>query len=681
MFFLLTDSIHKLPGIGPSLADRFQHLDIATISDLIYYYPRRWEDLSTLSPIATALSVHPADLRKVTIKATIKSLSHFRSPYKRMFITNALAEDSSGAIRVIWFNQSYLRTALTAGETYYLSGQIGSWQNHPTLTNPAFERATDNPLHSGGLIPIYPETEGISSKIIRRAIRNLLNTMRHLPESLPPEILSTYQLIPLSEALVNIHFPTSSTQLHQAKYRLGFEELFNVQLGLAFAKANWGAALGQPLSISPKLLKEFTQQLPFTLTPSQLSTIKKIFQDLSRSTSMNRLLAGDVGSGKTVVAAAAIFATVRSNYQAALMAPTEVLAVQHYHSLKPLLNKFNIRTTLITGSQKLSSLDEIAQGQYDLVIGTHALIQQRVNFKNLNLVIIDEQHRFGVNQRQKLKNKSGDISPHYLSLSATPIPRTIFLSLFSDLDTSMLSTLPKGRLPIITRLATINNLSKVTALIEQEIKSGHQIFVVAPLIELDQTARRSSITSELSSLKKLFPQAKIATLHGKMPAEEKLAIMEAVQTGQIDILLATSVIEVGIDIPNATVVWIKNAERFGLAQLHQLRGRVGRSDLQSYCLIETPTDDPDTIERLKSFIKINDGNKLAQMDLALRGPGAFFSDQQSGFLKLKIANLTDEKLIKITHQAAQKIIKPDPTLKNYPQLKSNLQTPLLMHNE
>ncbi|MBU1092215.1 ATP-dependent DNA helicase RecG [Patescibacteria group bacterium] len=681
MFFLLTDSINKLPGIGPSVASKFQRLDIATMSDLIYYYPRRWDDLSTISPIATALSGHLDSPKKVTVKATIKSISHFRSPYKRMFITNALAEDPSGAMRIVWFNQPYLRTAIIAGDTYYLSGQIGSWQNHPALTNPSFERATDNPLHSGGLIPVYPETEGISSKMIRRATRNLLNTIRHLPESLPQDVSSTYQLIPLTEALVNIHFPTSLTQLQQAKYRLGFEELFYVQLGLAFAKANWGAMPGQPLTISPKLLIEFTQQLPFILTSSQLSTIKKIFHDLAKSTAMNRLLAGDVGSGKTVVATAAIFATIRSGYQAALMAPTEVLAVQHYYNLKPLLDKFNIRTTLITGSQKLSSLDEIAQGKYDLIVGTHALIQQRVNFKNLNLVIIDEQHRFGVNQRQKLKNKSGDTLPHYLSLSATPIPRTIFLSLFSDLDTSMLSTLPKGRLPIITRLATTNNLSKVTELIEHEIKSGHQIFVVAPLIELDKIARRSSIASELSSLKELFPLARIATLHGKMPAEDKLSIMENLQNGQVDILLATSVIEVGIDIPQATVVWIKNAERFGLAQLHQLRGRVGRSDLQSYCLVETPTDDPDTIERLKSFIKINDGNKLAQMDLAMRGPGAFFGDQQSGFLKLKIANLTDEKLIKITHQAAQDLIKKDPTLKHYPQLKSSLQIPTPMHAE
>ena len=681
MFFLLSDPITKLPGIGPSLAVKFGLLSIQTVDDLIGYYPRRWEDLSVVSPVATVLATCPAPPQKVTIKAAIKSMAHFRSPYKRMFITNAIAEDASGAMRIVWFNQPYLRTAIKAGETYYLSGPMGNWQNHSALTNPALERATDTPLHSGGLIPIYPETAGISSKVIRRAARHILNTIRHLPESLPSDIVATHQLMPLTEALVNIHFPTSPQNLQRAKQRLSFEELFSVQLGLAFARTNWGELPGQPLLVSNQLLPKFLQQLPFTLTASQLAAIKEIFHDLRRPIAMNRLLLGDVGSGKTIVAAASILAAAKAGGQVALMAPTEVLAAQHYSNLKPLLDKFNLRTTLITGSKKLSSSADIAQGKCDLVIGTQALIQHQVSFKNLNLVIVDEQHRFGVSQRQQLKNKAQIASPHYLSLSATPIPRTVFLTLFSDLDTSILINPPVGRLPIITRLATANNLAKIQLLINREIRAKHCIFVIAPLIELDKTARRSSITSELARLRQLFPAASIATLHGKMPAEEKLSVMQAVQTGEVDILLATSVIEVGIDVPGATVIWIKNAERFGLAQLHQLRGRVGRSDLQSYCFIETPTDDLETSERLKSFIHINDGNKLAQMDLVMRGPGAFFDTRQSGFLKLKIANLMDEDLIKLTHQTAKHIIRQDPTLKNYPELKSRLQLPVLVHAE
>jgi len=380
-------------------------------------------------------------------------------------------------------------------------------------------------------------------------------------------------------------------------------------------------------------------------------------------------------------AAAGIVAAVKAGYQAALMAPTEILATQHYYSLIPLMKKFGITTTLLTGSTKLADYSEIKTGQINLIIGTQALIQKQVEFLNLNLVIVDEQHRFGVGQRYQLKNKASAATPHFISLSATPIPRTVFLSLFSDLDVSMLTAAPQGRLPIITRLATPNNLVKVQALINKEMAAGHKIFVIAPLIEEDTKADRASITSEIKNLSVLFPEARIATLHGRMSAEDKLSIMRNFKEGGIDILLATSVVEVGIDVPKATVMLIKNAERFGLAGLHQLRGRVGRSTLQSYCLVESPADNPETLERLTTFIKIQDGNTLAKMDLALRGPGAFFDTQQSGFLKLKIANLLDEKLIEATHQAAVELIKTDPLLKNHPELKQKIQLHLFPHSE
>ncbi|MFH0912066.1 MAG: ATP-dependent DNA helicase RecG [Patescibacteria group bacterium] len=678
MFFLFTDPISNLPGIGPALALKFQKLGVLTVANLIDNYPRRWEDLSVISPLAQAQPDH-----RITAQAKLISLAHFRSPYKRMFISNGIIQDSSGPLPVTWFNQPYLQTTLKKGETYFFSGKVGTYQNKPTLMSPVFERVDQDhaPLHAGRIVPIYAETAGIGSKVIRRVMKTLLNTLRHQPEILPESIVKKYQLMSQATALENIHFPASLPELDRAKYRLSFDELFMIQLSLVFIKHTWNQQTSQPITTTNDFMDKFSHQLDFRLTLSQIRAIKDILRDLSSSRIMNRLLLGDVGSGKTVVAAAAIVASVQNGYQVALMAPTEVLAVQHYYSLSPLMEKFGIRTTLLTGSIKLASASEIAEGKIDLVIGTHALIQKQVAFDRLNLVIVDEQHRFGVAQRYQLKNKSAGTSPHFLSLSATPIPRTIFLALFSDLDVSALTDIPRGRLPIITRLATANNLTRVQALINKEIVTGHQIFVITPLIAEDTKTQRASIASEIKNLSRLFPKARTATLHGRIPAEKKLKIMRDFKAGQIDILLATSVIEVGIDIPTATVIWIKDAERFGLAGLHQLRGRVGRSTLQSYCLIETKTDDLENSERLRAFIKIKDGTALAKMDLALRGPGAFFDTQQSGFLRLKIANLMDEKLIKTTHQAAINLIQTDPLLKNHPALKQKLQLNFLPHSE
>jgi ATP-dependent DNA helicase RecG len=676
VFFLLTDPITKLPGIGPATAPKWQKLGLQQVSDLLHYYPRKWEDLSALAPLISA----QAD-QKITVKAKLISLSHFRSPYKRMFITNAIAQDASGSLRVTWFNQPYLQTALKKDEDYYFSGKVGSYQGHLTLMSPVFEKADHSPVHAGRIVPIYPETAGLGSKMIRRIMKTLLNTIRHQSEILPLEIIKKYHLVPFANALENIHFPASLLELELAKKRLGFDELFLIQLSMAFIKKHWANEPSYPIVVADNFLPKFQSQISFPLTSSQNQAIQEILTDLSADKATNRLLLGDVGSGKTIVAAAAIVAAIQGGYQAALMAPTEVLAVQHYYNLQPLLAKFGITTTLLTGSTKLADYSEIENGQINLVIGTHALIQKQVAFKNLDLVIVDEQHRFGVGQRYQLKNKAGASTPHFVSLSATPIPRTLFLALFSDLDVSTLTEIPRGRLPIITRLATARNLEKVRQLINKEIAAKHKVFVITPLINEDTKAERASIASEIKHLAQLFPQANIATLHGRIPAEEKLRIMRDFKDGDIDILLATSVIEVGIDVAAATVIWIKDAERFGLAELHQLRGRVGRSHLQSYCLIETKLDDIETSDRLQAFIKTNDGTELAKLDLALRGPGAFFNAQQSGFLHLKIANLLDEKLIKATHAAAASLIAQDPALKNYPELKKKIQLHLLPHSE
>ena len=676
MFFLLKDPIVKLPGIGPNLSEKFGKLDIFTIQDLIHHYPRRWEDFSQITDI------NKIKKGKNTIKATLISLDSFRSPHRRLAITNALVQDTTGSLQIIWFNQPYLANMLEKKITYFISGTVSNYQGKLTLVNPVIEPADSTPLHSGRIVPIYPTTEGVTSRLIRKIFKYLTNTISAIPEILPKDTLKQHRFIGLSQALKNIHSPSSMSALKKAKQRLSVEELIPIHLSLMIAKQQWEQLDSLKIPIKKEFLKTFTNQLEFKLTPSQKQALNEILLDLQNDYPMNRLLLGDVGTGKTVIAAGAIVATVQVGFQAALMAPTEVLAVQHYQSLQPLMKKFGITTTLLTGSIKLSDGTDIKDGKVDLIIGTHALIQQGLTFKQLNLVIIDEQHRFGVRQRQQLKNKAQTSTPHFMSMSATPIPRTLFLGLLKDLDISQLTHAIKGRLPVITRLVTPNNKSRVQQLIQKEIKVNHQIFVVVPLVEDSHTiSERVSVTSETKKLAQMFPQATLATLHGRMKSEDKLANLDKLQKGKIDILLATSVIEVGLDIPAATVIWIKNADRFGLAQLHQLRGRVGRSSIQSYCLIETASDDSQTLERLKSFIHINDGTKLAETDLKLRGPGSFFGEKQSGLFKLRLADLNDIKLIQKTRSIAEEILKTDPLLKKHPLLKKKLQFNLVSHKE
>ena len=660
-------------------------MGLITVGDLLSYYPRTWEDLTQITPLQGVRAASG----KVTVRARLKSFSGFRTSRRRMFLINGLLEDDTGTLKVVWFNQPYLAQNLKKGAEYYLSGPVKDQDGRPVLTNPGVEPAERTPIHSGRIIPIYPATAGISTRMLRRWLKDSIATIRELPDTLPDEIKKNYRLIDRAHAVENIHFPHSTPAIDAARRRLGFEELLLVHLGLLLAKRQWeelpGSAIlsfqGDPFGAT--FIKDFGSKLGFKLTPTQKTAIKEILGDMAKSIPMNRLLLGDVGSGKTAVAAAALVATVKAGRQSALMAPTEVLATQHYHNLQPLLAKFGIRTTLLTGSTKLHDYSEIENGSIDVVIGTHALIQKQVVFKNLNIVIVDEQHRFGVRQREKLKNKALDITPHYLSLSATPIPRTLFLGLLHNLDISELTAVPAGRLPIITRLVTERNRDTAYKLIEREIADKHAVFVITPLIDevLDDEQERASIASELRSLKHLFSKARTSSIHGRVAPEEKLKLMAAIKNGGLDILVATSVIEVGIDVPRATIIWIKNADRFGLAQLHQLRGRVGRSGLQSYCLIETALEDETDIERLTSFVKITDGSKLAEIDLGLRGPGAFFGSEQSGLLKLKIANLTDKRLITETRAAAEQILRTDPTLVHHPELKSKLQFDYVTHEE
>ena len=681
MFFLLTDHLSKIPGIGQHLSQKLVKMGLIRVQDILAYYPRKWEDFSRLSPIVEA-----QEGGKFTIKARLLAISQFRPYHRKLHITNAIFSDDSGSIRVTWFNQPYLINSLKKEQLYYLNGPVKRYQDKLTLVSPNIERADDDksPLHSGRIVAIYPETSGITSKLIRKVINYLLPTMNAIPETLPETILNSYKLMSLPKATMGIHLPTSEANLTLAKTRLSYEELIPIHLSLIQDQKITHGEPGLPIKTTKNFTKEFVSHLSFELTPSQKVAIDEVLKNLNTPHPTNRLILGDVGSGKTVVAAASIVAATKAGFQSALMAPTEILATQHYHSLAPLLKKMNVSLALITSAHKSHSYGDIAAGKVDLVIGTHALIEQKVAFANLNLVIIDEQHRFGVRQREKLKNKGQHTTPHFISLSATPIPRTLFLHILKDLEVSFITHMPVGRLPVITRLATTNNFDKVATLINQEIRKGHKIFVVTPRIHEQALAgkiEKASVMAEKKNLSKLFPKARIGILHGQLKSEIKLRTINELNANKLDILVSTSMIEVGIDIPLATVIWIKNAEQFGLAGLHQLRGRVGRSSHQSYCLVETNSEDPSAIERLTELIKTNDGNKLAEMDLKFRGPGGFFTDQQSGFLKLKLADLTDQKLIKATRKIAEQIIADDPNLKHCPELRKKLQFNYLTHTE
>jgi len=678
VFLHLIDNNINIPGIGPSTAQKLKKLGIFTVSDLIYYYPRTWDDFSNIVDISKIVNNE-----KNTIKANLLSINQFRSPYKKMHITNALFEDKSGNLKVTWFNQPYLIKSLIKHQSYLLSGKVTKYQGQLILSSPIIELADKSPLHSGRIVPIYSLTEGLTSRILRKTILYLTKTIKNISDTLPDKLIKKYKLIPLSTSLANIHFPISFNILNKSKIRLSLEELIPIQLSILLNKQAQHNQTGKSVKIAVNFLSNFKSDLKFKLTKTQLLAIKQILDDLKQTYPMNRLLMGDVGSGKTIVAAAAIIATVKNKYQVALIAPTEILANQHYASLKSLLDTWNIKSTLITGKTKLNTWAEIANQEIDVIIGTHAIIQKTAQFKNLNLIIIDEQHRFGVGQRQSLKNQNKDFTPHFLSLSATPIPRTLFLGLLKDLDISWLDSLPQGRLPIITKLiSNIKQYPAIQKLVNKEINLNHKIFIIAPLV-IDSlvSTSKTSVANEQSKMAKLFPSAKIATLHGKMNSADKLTIMDKLKTDKIDILIATSIIEVGIDIPSATVIWIKNAESFGLASLHQMRGRVGRNNIQSFCLIESNSSTPVATERLEALVKTTDGEKLAKIDLKLRGPGAFFSGQQSGFTKLKLADLTNIKLIKQSRNLAEDILKTDPFLIQFPYYKQEVKSNYLTHLE
>ncbi len=660
----------SIPFIGPKTARELSEIGVKTIEDLTYYLPRAWEDLSQIIPIS---EVRPSEAR-ITIRARLASVSTFRSSVKRMYLTQGKADDGSGKLQLIWFNQPYLRTSLKKDQEYFFTGKVDQARAGLTMVNPNFETTSDTPLHSGRIVPIYPEHENLTSKIFRRIIKGIIPYLRQWDEILPAETLKKYKLSPLASALTEIHSPTSLENLQTAKDRLSFDELLVTQLTFQQVKNYLKDQTARPIPFDIEIIKGILENLSFTLTESQKKSLWEILQDIARDFPANRLLEGDVGSGKTIVVAVAAIAAARQGFQSALMVPTEVLARQHFDSLKSLFNKTNTTIALRTNA--------FAEGQKDadVTIGTHALIYDRVQFKNLNLVIIDEQHRFGVRQREALKNKG--YCPHFISLTATPIPRSLALGIFGDLDLSIISERPGNRPKIVT--SVLAEVKRKTAYdkILKEIEAGHQAFVIVPLVQDSSAITAKSAESEFEYIKKQFPDLRVGLMHGRIDALAKQKIMKDFERGDIDILVSTTVVEVGIDIPNATVMLIESAERFGLAQLHQLRGRVGRSDLQSYCFVIPSLDDQAVLARLEQFAKLSDGFKLAELDLKMRGPGALFGALQAGFTKYKLADWTNVNALKRAREAAAGILQQDPNLAYSPKLAERINIEdVVLHRE
>ena len=703
----LSTSISEIPRIGPVYQKRLKRLGIKTVRDALFHFPSRYQDFSQITPIVEA----PVG-KDICIQGKIIEIENIRTFKKRMFITRAIISDNTGSLKVTWFRQPYLAKTLKKQDTVCLVGKIVSVKNETYLANPSYEKVsiveTANPelslIHTGRLVPIYPETAGVSSRWFRYIIKGLLlNVANSMAETIPPTIMAGNDLLPVRKAIWQIHFPDSLGLAQQAKKRFAFEELFHISLLVLRERMRLNREQSIPLAMNLAIVQRFVRSLPFKLTNAQRKCAWRILKDLEKPRPMNRLLQGDVGSGKTVVAIIASLNAVKAGYQAAIMAPTEILAKQHFQLFSKLLADFKLDIGLLTGkedrftSKKLKNdtveisrkklLEKALNNEMNILVGTHALIQDQVKFGNLALVVLDEQHRFGVEQRAKLCRNSGRKKeklpiPHLLSMTATPIPRTLALTIYGDLDLSLIDELPKERKKIITEVVDPDKRNKVYDFIRKEIKKGRQAFVICPRIEtpekdegdeLSPWSEAKAVKEEYEKLsKEVFPDLKVAMLHGKLEVKEKEKIMRNLKLGKTDVLVSTSVVEVGIDIPNATVMMIEGSEHFGLAQLHQFRGRVGRSKYQSYCFLLTESSSRNVHRRLKALITCDNGFKLAEKDLELRGPGDFFGQRQWGIPDLTMASLKDITLVEKVRQIAIELLEKDPDLKNYPELKRRI---------
>ncbi len=697
----LNTPLRHVTGIGYIQGRRLAELNLLTVSDLINHFPFRYEDFSEIVPI------NEAELNtKVTLKGEIWSIKNVYTKSRKV-LTQAVFNDGSNSINLTWFNSSYLTKSILVGDKLQISGKLTKYGSKLSIIMPVWEKLNSHqlsaishqPLHTGGLIPVYPETEGLSSKWLRTKLSQILPKVELFIEDPMPEEIKG-KMLNLKEAYKKIHFPQSEDDVKKSHERLEFDEIFWIQLKTLIVKNLWKDKKPvEQFRIDNEQLTKFLTTLSFKLTDSQEKVLQEIFEDLKRGKPMNRLVQGEVGSGKTVVAAIAAYVAHLNGYTTQYMAPTEILAFQHYATFKKLLEPLGLNIGIYTGSRKFTKAqthpphpNPLLKGEGnleipspsrkkvrmrgilenpDIIIGTHALLSDKLKHENLGLIIIDEQQRFGVEQRSFLRNKAK--IPHFLTMTATPIPRTVALTLYGDLDLSIISELPKGRIPIKTHFVPGKKRDDAYKFIEQRVKEGEQVYLITPFIEISETmATVRAAKDEFETLKKIFPKLRLGLLHGQLKSKEKDDVLNSFKDGKLDILVSTSVVEVGVDVPNATIMVIEGAERFGLAQLHQLRGRVGRGTKQSYCFLFSTNEESSVVSRLKNLEKISDGLKLSEIDLRIRGSGEIFGLRQSGRFDLKIASFNDLELIEKTRAAAQRILENSPTLDIYPQLKVKL---------
>ncbi|MBI5621728.1 ATP-dependent DNA helicase RecG [Candidatus Falkowbacteria bacterium] len=677
-----------LHPIAKKIGSALKRIGIETVADLIFYYPARYDDFSTFVPIA---ALRPGVV--ATVRGTIQLMRNQRAWKKRLLVTEAIIQDSSGSVKAVWFGQYYVSKILKPGDEVYLAGRVDA-DRGVVFYSPSFEKVTKakegGGTHTGRLVPVYSLTKGISSKQLRYLVSLAWKALPALADYLPAALVRQLHFPALSAAVRQIHFPDSQVSLERARQRLQFEEIFLLQLKNQLVRRRLRQLPASPVSFHEAEIKRFVSSLPFVLTPAQRRSAWEIVKDLGRPYPMNRLLEGDVGSGKTVVASLALLNTALGGAQAALMAPTEILARQHYTTIRQLLQGQKFLIGLLTRTEsrvndtlvdKRELIAGLKDGRVKVVVGTHALIQGKIQFHHLALAVVDEQHRFGVAQRQALQDKSGETSrvPHFLSMTATPIPRSLALTLYGDLDLSILDTLPAGRKKIITKIVSPADRAKAYDFIRQQVAAGPngaplgQAFVICPLIDPSDKLGVRSVTEEHKKLDtEVFPDLVIGCLHGRLKSAERERVMADFVAGKVKILVATSVVEVGVDVPNASVMMIEGAERFGLAQLHQFRGRVGRSSHQSYCFLFTDTESENSRARLQTLVDSNDGFALAEADLRFRGAGEMFGTSQSGESDLKLANLFDVQRIKQAQQWVGRVMAEDPDLANHPLLRAKI---------
>lgn len=701
----LSTPVQYIKGVGPKLAEKFAKLKLKTVKDVLYYFPFRYQDFSNISKISEL-----EEGKVSTIYGIVEKIRIYKTWKRKMWIVEATVADETGKVKAVWFNQKFIINVLKEGIGANFSGKITSDGKHLTLSSPEYEvisKGFEDAKHTGKLVAIYPETKGITSRGIRLIVSKILPFAKELPEFLPDYLLKKNNLSSLSESLINIHSPEKLEDAQEAEKRFSFQDLFLLQIMNVSEKNKLTKQNSYSFDYNPDYVKKLFSYLPFELTLSQKKTLFEVLEDLKKPHATNRLLQGDVGSGKTVVAAIASMVVASKNKQTVFMAPTEVLARQHYETFKKFFEEFGGGVALITSSQssiffgksletqlkKKDVLEYIKNGKVKIIIGTHSVIQKNVEFEDVGFVVIDEQHRFGVGQRAAISSTSvNGNTPHLLSMSATPIPRTLALTVFGDLELSIINEMPKNRKEIITKIVSPANRQKAYDFIKQQVQKGRQCFVICPRIEpaeedenittnLFNPYRKAliwetkAVKEEYEKLsKKIFPDLNVAMLHGKMKSTEKHEIMDGFKDKKYDILVSTSVIEVGIDIPNATIMMIEGSEHFGLSQLYQFRGRVGRGEHQSFCFLFTESNSKTTFSRMKALVNAKNGFELAEMDLKFRGPGQFLGEEQTGLPDLAMKAIQNPEMVKTTRDEAEKIIKEDPELKKYPYLASYLKS-------